>query len=92
MQFNSTKQCDDADACKSHQRQSMSYLKQRNIILDKRTTIALEKEFWDVIDHLAKEDGWSNWRDWFYMNITKPENKPLSSQIRITLLKMALDR
>ena len=70
----------------------MSHLKQRNIILDNRTTIALEKEFWVVIDLLAKGDGWSNWQDWLYMNITKPENKPLSSQIRITLLTIALDR
>tara|TARA_E500000178_G_scaffold69270_1_gene66820 strand:- start:1593 stop:1796 length:204 start_codon:yes stop_codon:yes gene_type:complete len=61
---------------------------------DKRTIITLDGGGLGGESQVVspKGDGWSQWRDWFYTNITKPENKPLSSQIRATLLKIAIDR
>ena len=42
---------------------------QKSLILDKgKTTIALENEFWGVIEYMALEDGHDNWRAWFYAN------------------------
>ena len=44
---------------------------QKSLILDKgKTTIALENEFWGVIEYMALEDGHDNWRDWFNENVT----------------------
>jgi hypothetical protein len=54
-------------------------LQQRHIILDSgRTTLALEKEYWQVMERFAEDDGWSTWRDWFYMNVLpeKPDDIP----------------
>ena len=53
-------------------KRTLRNLKKRTITLAERTTIAFEQDFKDAIDHRASEDGWSNWRDWVYMNITKP--------------------
>ena len=64
------------------------YLIQRHINLDTgRTTLALEKEYWQVMERFAEEDGWSTWRDWFYMNVLpeKPDDMPLSSHVRKTI-------
>ena len=64
------------------------YLIQRHIILDSgRTTLALEKEYWQVMERFAEDDGWSTWRDWFYMNVLpgKPDDIPLSSHVRKTI-------
>ena len=73
---------------------TLSHVKQRNIMNDKRTIITLDGGGLGGESQVVspKGDGWSQWRDWFYTNITKPENKPLSSQIRATLLKIAIDR
>jgi len=63
-------------------------LVQRHIILDSgRTTLALEKEYWQVMERFAEDDGWSTWRDWFYMNVLpgKPDDIPLSSHVRKTI-------
>lgn len=63
-------------------------LQQRHIILDSgRTTLALKKEYWQVMERFAEEDGWSTWRDWFYMNVLpeKPDDIPLSSHARKTI-------
>ena len=44
--------------------------KQKSLILDKgKTTIALENEFWGLIEYMALEDGHDNWRDWFTENV-----------------------
>ena len=43
---------------------------QKSLILDTgKTTIALENEFWGVIEYMALEDGHDNWRDWFTENV-----------------------
>ena len=44
------------------------YLEQRHIDLDiGRSCLALEREYWQALEVLAYEDGWNNWRDFFYM-------------------------
>ena len=50
-------------------------------------TLALEKEYWQVMERFAKEYGWSTWRDWFYTNVLpeKPDDISLSSHVRKTL-------
>ena len=46
------------------------YLEQRHITLASgRSSIALEREYWKALETLAYEDGWHNWRDFFYMRI-----------------------
>ena len=61
------------------------YLEQRHIDLDSgRSSLALEREYWQAIEVLAYEDGWNNWRDFFYMRIllVKPEDISLASHVR----------
>jgi predicted DNA-binding ribbon-helix-helix protein len=61
------------------------YLEQRHIDLDSgRSCLALEREYWQALEVLAYEDGWNNWRDFFYMRVLtdKPENISLASQVR----------
>ena len=44
------------------------YLEQRQIDLDSgRSCLALEREYWQALEVLAYEDGWSDWRDFFNM-------------------------
>ena len=55
------------------------YLEQRHITLASgRSSIALEREYWKALETLAYEDGWHNWRDFFYRNIlpNKPDDMP----------------
>lgn len=61
------------------------YLEQRHINLDtRRSCLALEREYWTAIEVLAYEDGWHNWRDFFYANVlpNKPDDMPLASHVR----------
>ena len=61
------------------------YLEQRHIDLDSgRSCLALEREYWQALEVLAYEDGWNNWRDFFYRNIlpNKPDDMPLASHVR----------
>ena len=61
------------------------YLEQRHIDLDSdRSCLALEREYWQALEVLAYEDGWNNWRDFFYMRILpdKPEDISLASHVR----------
>ena len=61
------------------------YLEQRHISLASgRSSIALEREYWKALETLAYEDGWHNWRDFFYRNIlpNKPDDMPLASHVR----------
>ena len=61
------------------------YLEQRHIDLDSgRSCLALEREFWQALEVLAYEEGWNNWRDFFYRNIlsNKPDDMPLASHVR----------
>jgi len=61
------------------------YLEQRHITLASgRSSIALEREYWKALETLAYEDGWHNWRDFFYRNIlpNKPDDMPLASYVR----------
>ena len=61
------------------------YLEQRHINLASgRSSIALEREYWKALKMLAYEDGWHNWRDFFYMRILpdKPTDITLASHVR----------
>jgi predicted DNA-binding ribbon-helix-helix protein len=61
------------------------YLEQRHIDLDSgRSCLALEREYWQALEVLAYEDGWNNWRDFFYMRVLpdKPEDISLASHVR----------
>ena len=64
------------------------YLEQRHIDLDTgRSCLALEREYWNAIEVLAYEDGWHNWRDFFYATLlpNKPDDISLSSHVRKTI-------
>ena len=61
------------------------YLEQRHITLASgRSSIALEREYWKALETLAYEDGWHNWRDFFYAVVLKdkPDDMPLASYVR----------
>ena len=40
-----------------------------------------------ALETLAYDDGWHNWRDFFYVNVLpdKPDDMPLSSHVRRTV-------
>ena len=64
------------------------YLEQRHISLASgRSSIALEREYWKALEALAYDDGWHNWRDFFYVNVlpNKPDDMPLASHVRRTV-------
>ena len=64
------------------------YLEQRHINLDSgRSCLALEREYWKALETLAYDDGWHNWRDFFYVNVLpdKPDDMPLASHVRKTI-------
>ena len=64
------------------------YLEQRHISLESgRSSIALEREYWKALETLAYDDGWHNWRDFFYVNVlpNKPDDMPLTSHVRRTV-------
>ena len=44
----------------------------------------LEREYWRALEVLAYEDGWNNWRDFFYMRVLpdKPTDISLASHVR----------
>ena len=61
------------------------YLEQRYISLESgRSSIALEREYWKALETLAYDDGWHNWRDFFYANVLpdKPSDISLASHVR----------
>ena len=65
-----------------------NYLVQRHINLESgRSSIALEREYWKALEALAYDDGWHNWRDFFYVNVLpdKPDDMPLASHVRKTI-------
>ena len=65
-----------------------TYLEQRHISLASgRSSIALGREYWKALETLAYEEGWHNWRDFFYRNIlpNKPDDMPLASHVRRTV-------
>ena len=42
-------------------------MKTRHLSLDSgQTTLALEQEYWLLIEEMSEEDGYGDWRDWFY--------------------------
>ncbi|MGB0230784.1 MAG: ribbon-helix-helix domain-containing protein, partial [Pseudohongiellaceae bacterium] len=68
-------------------------LEQRHIILgSRRSCLALEREYWEALEELALEDGWHNWRDFFYVNIlpNRPANVSLASFVRRAVTKILL--
>ena len=67
------------------------YPVQRHIELDSgRSCLALEREYWQALEVLAYEDGWNNWRDFFYMRVLpdKPEDISLASHVRLVVVKL----
>ena len=67
------------------------YLEQRHIDLDSgRSCLALEREYWQALEVLAYEDGWNNWRDFFYMRVLpdKPKDISLASHVRLVVVKL----
>ena len=65
-----------------------NYLEQRHITLASgRSSIVLEREYWNAFETLACDDGWHNWRDFFYVNVlpNKPDDMPLASHVRRTV-------
>ena len=57
------------------------YLEQRHIDLDSgRSCLALEREYWQALEVLAYEDGWNNWRDFFYMRVLPNKPTDISGQ------------
>ena len=61
------------------------HLEQRHIDLDSgRSWLALEREYSQALEVLAYEDGWNNWRDFFYMRVLpdKPGDISLASHVR----------
>lgn len=58
---------------------------QRSISLDSRkTTIALENEFWGIIQYCAEEEGYDNWQDWLHVNVLQhwDGKRNLASHVR----------
>ena len=49
-----------------------------------RIFLRLEREYWRAVDILASEDGWSNWREFFCMQIItrEPKDMPLASFVK----------
>ena len=67
------------------------YLEQRHIDLDSgRSCLALEREYWQALEVLACKDGWTNWRDFFYMRVLpdKPTDISLASHVRLVVVKL----
>ena len=70
------------------------YLEQRHIDLDSgRSCLALEREYWQTLEVLAFEDGWNNWREFFYMRVlpNKPEDISLASHVRKMVIMFLAD-
>ena len=66
------------------------HLEQRHIDLDSsRSCIALEPEYWQALEVLAYEDGWNNWRDFFYVCVLpeRPQDMPLASFVRQSITR-----
>ena len=66
------------------------YLEQRHIDLDNgRSCLALEREYWQALKVLAYEDGWNNWRVFFYMRVLpeRPNDMPWASYVRQSITK-----
>ena len=67
-----------------------NYLEQRHIELDSgRSCLALEREYWQALEVLAYEDGWNNWREFFYMRVLpeRPDDMPLASFVRQSITR-----
>ena len=75
----------------------LAYLQYENGIIDEELLIRTigplrdhinrseyAREYWKALETLAYEDGWHNWRDFFYRNIlpNKPDDMPLASHVR----------
>ena len=71
------------------------YLEQRRIELDNgRSYLALDREYWQALEVLAYEDGWNNWREFFYMRVLpeRPDDMPLASFVRQTITKYLFEK
>tara|TARA_B100000886_G_scaffold277401_1_gene201383 strand:- start:33 stop:275 length:243 start_codon:yes stop_codon:yes gene_type:complete len=67
-----------------------NYLEQRHIDLNsERSCLALEREYWQALEVLAYEDGWNNWREFFYTRVlpARPQDMPLASFVRQSITK-----
>ena len=69
-------------------------MKTRHLSLDSgKKTLALEQEYWLLIGGMSEEDGYSDWRDWFYccMLEDKPDDVSLSRHVRLKLAQFLLE-
>ena len=69
-------------------------MKTRHLSLDSgKTTLALEQEYWLLIEEMSEEDGYGDWRDWFYccMLEDKPDDVSLSRHVRLKLAQFLLE-
>ena len=61
------------------------YLEQLHIDLNSGCGgLALERDYWQALEVQAYEDGWNNWRDFFYMRVLpgKPIDISLAGHAR----------
>ena len=66
------------------------YFEQRHIDLDSgRSCLALEREYWKALEVRAYEEGWNNWRGFFYMRVLseRPNDLPMASFVRRSITK-----
>ena len=66
------------------------YLVQRQIDLDSgRSCLVLEREYWQALEVFAYEDGWNNWREFFYRRVLteRPNDMPMASFVRQSITK-----
>ena len=49
-----------------------------------RSCLPLEHEYWQAVDTLAYNDGWNNWREFFFMQVLtrEPKDMPLASFVK----------
>ena len=66
------------------------YLEQLHIDLNSGCGgLALERDYWQALEVQAYEDGWNNWREFFYMRLLpdRPEDIPLASFVRRSIIR-----
>lgn len=71
--------------------QLLNRLETRHIIVnDKRTSVALERPFWEALDRIAVTKGMT-WLEWVAMHLSaKPENSGRAGWLRVAILETSL--
>ena len=69
-------------------------LKHRSISLEHgKTTLALEPEYWNILEAFALRDGFQDWRTYFFSMLQEspPQEVPLAAWTRLQLTKFLHD-